>query len=187
MAVDERGQRAGEWRPARAGGSARRRGSCDLRARLRAPAEKADRLEAATLTVHEREVLLAQQTGERLWQRHRVEVGGHVVGLAYLPPNIGTALAGKLLQNFGVPRAGHAHGERVSRVQDDARRRVLGRPGARQHARQEDPGGHPSPAGSYRAHRPHSMLAIGPFANLHCRHHHPGLPSRGRTAGRRPR
>src|SRR6266550_4407708 len=84
---------------ARAGGSARRRGSCALRARLRAPAEKADRLEAATLTVHEREVLLAQQTGERLWQRHRVEVGGHVVGLAYLTPNIGTALAGKLLQN----------------------------------------------------------------------------------------
>ena len=184
MAVDERGQRAGEWRPPGTGRSARRRGASDL---LRAP-EKAYRLEAATLTVHEREVLLAQQTGEGFWQGHRVEVGGHVAGIAYLTSNIGTALAGKLFQNFGVRRADHAHGERVSRVQDDARRRVLGRPGtARQHRRQEDSGGHPSPAGSYRAHRPHSTSAIGPFANLHCRHHHPGLPPRGRTAGRKPR
>src|SRR5207249_6254454 len=65
MAVDERRQRGGEWRPVRTGASARRRGGSDLRARLRAP-EKAYRLEAATPAVHEREVLVAQQTGKGL-------------------------------------------------------------------------------------------------------------------------
>src|SRR5207247_8070303 len=85
--------------------------------------------ETATLAVHEREVLLAQQASERLRQGHRLEVGGHLARLVHLASNFGAALPREFLEDLGVRHASQADSERIVAIAKERCRRLVGRPG----------------------------------------------------------
>src|SRR5439155_26438932 len=77
----------------RRGGNARR---SRRRGRWRGWGERAaqqpDSLQAPAVTIDECEVLLAEQAVERLGQRHVLELGGDLVAVPHLAPDLGPAL-----------------------------------------------------------------------------------------------
>jgi hypothetical protein len=60
----------------------------------------ADGLELPAVAVDEREVLVAEQAVQRLGQRHRVELRGHVAVGAHLPADLRAGLARDLVQHL---------------------------------------------------------------------------------------
>jgi hypothetical protein len=114
--------------------------------RLLHAAEELDRAQAVGLRIAEHEVLVAEQTMDRLGQRDIVEGRRDVVQVARRAPDLRAGRAGDLVEHVLDGNLLEANGETVVAVPDDGGRGVLGMDAGRPAEGQQERGHMPCPA-----------------------------------------